>query len=358
MSTKPVPQKNRLVVLDHLRGFFIVVIVIDHLARWPSLLSIFTGMGLLWVTAAEGFVIISGLLIGYVRGFKNSHEPLWNVSKKLWKRAGLLYVTAVIASLIYTALIWYVPLIGGSPSIPIDTYNWLELIIQVLTLQYTYVWVHFLALYALFLAASPLAIWLMRRGASWLVIILSLITLAIGWHLHIEVLQWQALFFIPSVAGFSLEKIQYYWQKRTRLTKNIIATSILTLTLLTIVLSAYFVLFVPIDNHTAHLLNNELFAKDTISLWRLALAFTWFVGLVCAFRLLHRHIHRYFGWLLLPFGTRSLSAYIIHGIAICIISFLVAASPSILINTLLGATCIILVWGLLKIPFVQKIIPR
>src|SRR3989339_456486 len=89
------PVKRRIHELDLLRGFFILVIIIDHLQFWPSPLTFLTGEGRLWVSAAEGFFLISGLLIGYIRGYKGRNQPLTSISKKLAYRAFMLYAWGV-----------------------------------------------------------------------------------------------------------------------------------------------------------------------------------------------------------------------------------------------------------------------
>ena len=89
-------KRRRIFELDLLRGFFVVIIIIDHLQLWPSPLRYLTGEGRLWVTAAEGFFLISGLLVGYIRGFKNKDKSLKDISIKLIKRAGLLSEPALI----------------------------------------------------------------------------------------------------------------------------------------------------------------------------------------------------------------------------------------------------------------------
>jgi len=78
-------KRRRIFELDLLRGFFVVIIIIDHLQLWPSPLRYLTGEGRLWVTAAEGFFLISGLLVGYIRGFKNKDKSLKDISIKLTK---------------------------------------------------------------------------------------------------------------------------------------------------------------------------------------------------------------------------------------------------------------------------------
>ena len=350
------PKTSRLETLDHLRGFFIIVIIIDHLSRWPSVLGLLTGKALLWVTAAEGFVSISGLLVGYIRGFKNKDLPFKDVASKLIRRGLLLYVWSLIGSIAYVAIIWYVPLEGGAPSTPMAVGNWSEFLIELVTMHYTFVWVHFLTLYALFLVASPIAVWLFRKNLSWLVGILSLVLLALGWLTHMEALQWQFLFFIPSIVGFHLHSVLDWWKKLTRATQITIASTTVGLTLVTIIASVVLTFYAQSFQGFADAVN-VLFAKDSISLFRAGMAFLWFAGFMFVFYKLRGFISRFFNWLLIPIGTHSLTAYILHGVALGIISYFTIASADIIVNTLLGILAVMIVWTLLKIPFVRKVIP-
>lgn len=356
MSKSAPPKSKRLITLDYLRGFFITVIIVDHLSRWPSIFALISGKALLWVTAAEGFVAISGLLVGYVRGFKNQALSMKEVSGKMLRRAALLYLWSIIGSLIYTAIIWYVPLQGGAPGMPIDKGDWVTLIYQTITLQYTYLWVHFLTLYALFLAFAPFAVWFLRRGQAWIVAALSIAGLITGYLLQNEALQWQVLFFIPSIAGYYLESIMKWWKHLKKHTRTALITTVISATIITITLSVLTTFYPNIIGSIADSLN-AAFAKDTISPWRAGMAFLWFTGFVMIFHLLGKFISKAFGWLLLPFGTHSLMAYILHGVAICLISYFTLSGDNLIINSLLGLICMLIVWGLIKIPLVQKIVP-
>ena len=100
-------SSKRIVTFDLLRGFFILVIIIDHLQRWPGITDWITGQGRLWVSAAEGFILISGIMIGLIRGYKDSSLPLAVVTKKLWTRAFILYIWSVITSTLILLLINY-----------------------------------------------------------------------------------------------------------------------------------------------------------------------------------------------------------------------------------------------------------
>jgi len=357
VSKTEIKKQNRLETLDHLRGFFIIVIIIDHLSRWPSVFSLITGKALLWVTAAEGFVAISGLLVGYVRGYKNQSLPFRDVSVKLLRRALLLYVWSLIASIAYVAIIWNVHLTGGSPSTPMPAGDWRTFLVDLFTMQYTWVWVHFLTLYAIFLAASPIAIWFFRRGQAWIVAVISFALLALGWATKSEALQWQFLFFIPSIAGFYLHNIQSWWQRIGKQKQVLISTTTIGFTLLTIIISALFTFYAQSFQAAANYINTVLFAKDSISLWRASLAFVWFIGFMFAFYKLRAVISKYLNWLLIPIGTHSLTAYILHGVALCTISFFTTSSDNYIVNSLLGLTAVMITWGLLKIPLVRRVIP-
>jgi hypothetical protein len=349
--------KSRLETLDHLRGFFIVTIVVDHLSRFPSLFSILSGQAILWVTAAEGFVGISGLLIGYIRGYKNRNDPFKDVAFKLLRRGGILYLWSLIASIGYVAIIWYIPLKGGFPSTPMPVGDWREFLTELVTLQYTYVWVHFLALYALFLAASPIAIWLFRRNLAWAVGVISFVLLIIGWMTKMEALQWQFLFFIPSIIGFYLQSILTWWHALKRSTQITIATTTVGFTIVTIAMSVIFTYYDSAFESIANSVSDGIFAKDSVSLARTGLAFLWFTGYMFVFYKFRHFIKRFFSWLLIPAGTRSLTAYILHGVSLCIISYFTIGGDNFWVNTFLGIVAVMITWGLLKIPFVRRVVP-
>lgn len=356
MPKQELKKQNRLETLDQLRGFFIIVIIIDHLSRWPSLFGLLTGKALLWVTAAEGFVAISGLLVGYVRGYKNLALPFKDVVVKLLRRAGLLYIWSIIASIAYIAIIWYVPVQGGAPSTPMAVGDWNTAVFQLMTLQYTFVWVHFLTLYALFLAASPIAVWLFRQGHAWAVAAISFAVLCLGWITHLEALQWQFLFFIPSIAGFYLHNIQNWWKSLTNTMRTRLRYSTVGLTIATIVFSTILTYYAAPFQEFADSIN-DLFAKDTISLLRAGVAFLWFLGYIFVFYKFRHFISKAFNWILIPIGTHSLTAYILHGLALCTISFFTLSSTDLATNTLLGMIAVMIVWVLLKIPLIRRVIP-
>lgn len=350
------PSK-RLAALDYLRGFFIVIIIIDHLWRWPSIYEVITGKAALWVTAAEGFVIISGLLVGYIRGYKNRDLPMKEVCIKLWKRAALLYIWLIIMTILYTSLTWLVGVKGSLAPIEVPQGDWGTLIWSTVTLLNAHTWIHFLYIYAMLLAVTPLVVWLLRARKLWAVAAFTIAGYIIGRLANIEWMQWMPVFFIPAIAGFYLPTIQHRWGAMSLRRQHITAISIVSVTALTIFASYVYTFIIP-DHAVAQTLNQAMTKETAFNAWRIPMALLWFIGFVVLFEYTQKFIGRWLGWLLLPFGMYSLTAYIIHGSVLFIIALLFADSTNIWYNSLVGTGAILATWLLLKLPYTHKIIPR
>lgn len=350
---RPTTATSRLLALDYLRGFFIVVIIIDHLWRWPNIFEYISGRGELWASAAEGFVIISGLLIGYIRGYKNRQQPLLEVSKKLIKRGILLYVWMFITTTVLVALSWYASYKGNLAYIPYSNYDWQSLIIGMLRLDYVHSLTHFLYLYAIFLVLSPIVVWLFRKSLAWVVAAGSLGIWFAGYALSIEWMQWQALFFLPSIAGFYLEDLRRFYNHFSQKTRNLLVYSVIAFTAITVVISASIILPTTPGTYI-----ETIFMREPLTPARLLMAFIWFIGLFSLFEINQRRIQKYFGWLLLPFGTKSLTAYILHALPLMACSLFFANLDNIWMNSFMTVVCVLTTWAILKIPHINRIIPR
>lgn len=346
-----------MLALDYLRGFFIVVIIIDHLWRWPNLLAAFTGEGRLWVSAAEGFVIISGLLVGYIRGHKNREQPFLEVAKKLLSRAFLLYAWFILMTLVYTAVVWYAPLVAAMPWMDITKGDWTTLIWQTATFNTAQIWVHFLYLYAIFLALTPIAIWLLRKNAALALVAIITVSYIIGKYMNIEWLEWVPVFFLPTIAGYYLPTIQTWWSQQTANVRRKQLWLLHGLTGTTLVVSIITTYLIA-DNSAAMWLNDFFSKEFTLDFWRIILSFVWFVSFVLVFNKILPWLEKYTGWLLLPFGTRSLTAYIAHGSVVALLGLIFIDRGNIWYNTALGIIAILGVWTLLRLPIIHRILPR
>ncbi|HEX6416590.1 MAG TPA: OpgC domain-containing protein [Candidatus Saccharimonadales bacterium] len=343
----------RILALDYLRGFFIIVIIVDHLWRWPNLFQFVSGRGELWASAAEGFVIISGLLVGYIRGYKNRNKPLGEVSKKLAGRGVMLYVWMIITSLALVGASWLLDFKGSMAHVPIPEGNWWELIVSTLSVSYVHTLTHFLYLYAIFLVIAPGVIWLMRKGKSWIVAVLSMALWGVGVLNSIEWMQWQVLFFLPTIAGFYFESILAWYRGLTQKRRDIIRFGSIGTLVVTVLLAMNEVLA-----HMPGDYENTLFSRDPITFGTLVTAFAWFIGLLSLFQLLLPLLKKYLGWLLLPFGERSLTAYILHTIPLVACAMFLSVSDNFVVNTIISLGCILTTWAIVKIPGINRVIPR
>jgi hypothetical protein len=361
--------KTRFVTLDILRGFFMLVIIIDHLNRWPSLLAWVTGQGRLWVSAGEGFFIISGILVGYTRGYKKLNLPFKKVVGLLYSRAALLYLSAVIAS----ALLLLLTLQGTfpaelQPSVVVPKNSLTAAVWQILTLRYVFEWVYFLKLYIAALVMAPLAIWLLRKRQTFLVALLSVLTWALGIFVKQDWLQWQVLFFIPATLGFHLVDIRLGWQTLSSQTQGKIKWGVWIASGLTLLLSCFWVFgwelvkgphaMMSFDSYlSARRTIDPLFAKVQLSMGRILLAFVWFTGLYLLVSHFENSITKWIGKFLIPFGQRSLTFYILHGFILMPIQIFAPMSSNQFYNLALGLSLVIMVFALGKNKILQKVIP-
>jgi hypothetical protein len=353
LAPKLKAASSRIIALDYLRGFFIIVIICDHLWRWPNIFEFASGRGELWSSAAEGFVMISGLLVGYIRGYKDQNKSIAEVSKKVIKRGVLLYVWMIITTLLLVAASWAFDFEGSMAYIPIEENHWHALIVSVLRFDYVHTLTHFLYLYAIFLVLSPILIMLMRRNLSWIGAIASLSLWLIGVHDSIEWMQWQILFFLPAIGGFYLETFLAWFRRQNRIVWLTVRYGLVALTALTAVLAGLEVL-----PHEPGTYESSLFGREPITLGTIAISFLWFGGLLSLFQFALPWLRRWLGWLLLTFGERSLTAYILHTVPLVLCSLLFVETTNFWENSLLAAGCVIFTWMLLKIPHVNKVIPR
>ncbi len=90
--------------LDFLRGFLVAAMVVDHVGG-ESLLTRLSGNNAFLVSAAEGFVFISGLLMGIVYGGRMTKLGLRAGMEGVLRRVGRLHIT--IALLTFTFVLIY-----------------------------------------------------------------------------------------------------------------------------------------------------------------------------------------------------------------------------------------------------------
>ncbi len=373
----------RIPSLDLMRGWFLCIIILDHLSYFPNGFSFVTGDSRLFVTAAEGFFLISGLVLGIVRGAKLVDAPFKEAAKKLLVRSGTLYLTSIVVSTLLLIISWqFIGNDGVKSPIPPPGSNLLELAWHTITLQEFYGWADYLRLYAIFIFVSPLFLWLLRKG-KWHI---ALIASAAVWLLTprpvselAQPLTWQFLFFIAFTVGFYWPSIIAWWHSlkphRMKLFKRtILAAFIVTLSLNVIGEFAPPNTGLPVIQAItdAHSQITPYMRKNDLNLPRLSLALLWFTGFYFVFRRFEATILKYLGWLFIPFGINSLYVYTMHAFLITfthlIVNPMYGNPPAyfnsfdrlaeIPFNMAISLAVVGIIYFFVRIKFLMKIIPR
>jgi hypothetical protein len=366
----------RIVTFDIMRGFFLIAIIVDHIAFFPSLLDFWGMRGYLLVSTAEGFFLLSGIVLGLVRGAKLIDAPFKQVTKLVLKRAFVLYLTYIILVIGFTVIAWY--LYPGNPNIKYGVmvdHSILKLIWDTITMQYTYGWADYLRFYAAFIALSPLALWLLRKGMWYLVLLASILVwflFPINFHTlpwqTVELLQpipWQVLFYSGLIIGFHWPAISEWCTAHKRFLSRYIAMPVV---IIAVALLAWnvFAVFGREFIHTAwadelsyrawELRMNE-FHKETLPLSRIVLFFLWFWASFIVIKKFEKPIVKYTGWLLIPFGTNSLYVYTIQAIILFFVHIYLQ-SGTFLFNTAVIIGVVAIVYLAVRTKFLMNIIPR
>lgn len=353
-------KRPRILTLDILRGFLLCVILIDHLGFFPSPFEFFTGRGLLWASAAEGFFIISGILVGYVYA-PRMIAGAKAATLKIWRRAGVIYAGFVLVTLVMVALGHLIsPPMNGS-GLWVDP-SWLGLLLQTFGLQYTYGWADFLRYYALFMLAAPLVLWLCVKRLGWVVIAVTVtLWLARGENIW---LAWQLLFMGGIVAGYYLPSMQHRLQKlgevRTRAIRRGIYI-VAAVTILTSVLTQRAAVFLTqtYDGFAAlpawvqsaanslygvHDSIAPLIDKDSLAPLRLVMAIIWFTAIYLFIRYHEASIEKLARGSLRVIGENSLLVYIIEAFVIYLLLSVLAPDLPIVINTIITTLALALIY--------------
>ncbi len=326
-----VPKTQRILTLDLLRGFFLLVIMIDHIELYPNFWDFFTGKGRLWVSAAEGFFFMSGLLIGMIYK-RRLHLGMKFIFKKMWTRAVQLYVVGVGFTFFYVSWVLLSHHAPIKDALPIP-FPWHHYVLEALLMRFTYGWADFLVRFALLMLAAPLVFYLVSKGKWWL----ALAGIWIAWAFRGQsfTLAWQLLFNMGILIGYYWQPIQAKLRKLDASHKRIIKRSFFTIGLITFTISYASVYVLSLLYHlwgdsllSAHWqhvaftwgwLNHNIWDwsdKWTMGPLRVALFFIWFPVLYGLFRHYERQLVSISHGVLEVLGRNSLFVYSVHSVIV------------------------------------------
>ena len=355
-----VPRSQRILAFDLLRGFFLLVIMIDHIELYPNGWDFFTGKGRLWVSAAEGFFFMSGLLIGMIYRRRLALGMKF-IFKKMWRRAAELYVAGVGFTFLYLAWVEFThhaPIKDALPS----PFPWHHYIGQALLMRFTYGWADFLVRFAILMLFAPIVFYVIAKGKWWL----ALAGIIIAWIFRGQgfTLAWQLIFNLGILIGFYWQQIEACFRRlkaprRRQIKYGFAGAAAVSFTISyasVYVLSLLFHLWgdnhlPPAWQHIAYDWGNWNFDiwrwadKWTMGPVRVALFFIWFPVLYWLVRRFESQIAGASRGLLELLGRNSLFVYSIHSIIVFIFKmYLIPPQTNFIQNFLItGAGLVLLV---------------
>ena len=344
-----VSLKSRNKVLDLLRGHYLLAILIDHFNRFPSIYELYNAKGNLWVSAATGFVFMSGYLIGLVSLSKLQRHGFTFASKSLLRRGLKLYFVSVALTLVYSNIGLA---LGSWPDIGVGIKytNFLDQLLQALLFNYTYGWADLLIFYSILILISPLILWFLHKECWKSVLLVSFSLWLYGIITpgvqrvsasYFSLISWQFLFVLGMLVAYHRGFVSALYRRMFVEQSSLLAKLVLAGVFFGSVVLSYLDVYRGVFAGTPKQIISVLFEKVELGPGRLLLFFIWFVFFYTLFLYLERPLSKYFGWLFLTFGENSLLTYVVQS-AVLFASFYISV-PYTSLNNFVYTTAAILV---------------
>lgn len=358
--------------LDLMRGFAVIVMVVDHFGG-SSWLYLVTGGNAFFTSGAEAFVLISGMVVGMVYGAIALRDGLRNATVKALNRAWTLYKLTVVLTLGFAViselldLPWSKGYTIGNP---------FEFVFNVAILHQTYYLADIPLLYTILMAVAPIGLWLLYKHHTKMLLIGSFL-IWLGYQI-IDANQiiiwptigstafhpaaWQLIFFWAMAAGYHRDAI---WKKLGGVPAwpYFIIATVLFIALVHLYSTDLKTLARLYPGVDINVIATELFNKSNVAPGRIVATLIVFQFIYLLLSRFWVPLHAVFGWMLSPLGQNSLYSYTMHVVIIGGFYMLLPYLPGHLtergtINTMLQLGVLVALWWLIRRQIAFDIVPR
>ncbi len=385
----PTDGGKRDLRIDFIRGFVMLILIVVHI----NMTSVYNYIA--WerfgaVTGAEGFVLLSGLILGFLSRLRMEHDGFGSTVNKQYNRAFLLYRTS-LAVILSVLIINFIPFIDAKAAMTFTTYGGKvyslypdlsvfsqyhdKIIAKFFLLRYGPHQFQILGLYVILLMFSPFILWLLSKKKVGVVLALSWIIYFGNNGFHVRptgaqfeyafpILTWQILFVHGLVIGYYRNEVWNFFHSKKGA----------WLFGFTFILFLGFLFFtynnplsqIPsylrlhfIDPDTFRSIYKDFFPKNTLGIGRLLNDYAVLIVSYAMLSYLWKPINKVFGWFFIPIGQASLYVFILHVYACIVIANITLFDQgNIYINTLGHTLVFIFMWLMVRYKVAYNIIPR
>lgn len=383
-----IPGKRDLRI-DMLRGIALVMMVVAH-TEILSLVNIFTWERFGLTTGAEGFVILSGFMLGMLNRQRLQKEVLLTISWTLWRRAGKIYLVNLIIILLMLALskvnfvntfevTHFVDRYSGTvwalfPTTPQIRETWFNIILY---LQIGPHQTQILGLYICLLLISPLFLALLQaRCVGWLLLAslagylsyqlwATRLTVA-EFEFAFPLLAWQLIFVCGMCCGWYKEELMSL--ARTPVGYGVMGIMVIYALVLMFIAQNHTNPFMPpallmhvIPPADFNWFYHHLAGKNALGPCRVLNDFSLMLLVYLILTFCWRPLERLFGWFLIPLGQHSLYTFILHVFVVLAVSQFVHFDlwhQAWLRNTFIHLSALGLLWWMAKKEIGGRFIPN
>jgi len=339
--------------VDLLRGFCVFVMIVDHVGGETSWLYVLTGGDSFIVSAAEGFVLLSGFSMGLIHRVTMQRHGVRATLERVFGRARFLYVMTVLLTMAFASVSFAFATPWSAESTPARSRT--DFVLSVLTLHRSYSLTDILVLYTLLVAMAAPILALLHRGytgavlamsvSAWVVFQISPARVPRFWSITdggFPFSAWQLLFVLGLVLGFHRPSLDRYFAP-SRLLALAAGSALAIVVVLALHLDQW---ALGLGTGDPNVTQDVLFDKNDARIGRIVGLMVVAPALYALTTVAWAPLRRVVGWLLLPMGQRALFAY---GVQLFVVAFMssVLFAPVRLDreNALFQATAVLVVWA-------------